>query len=161
MNPGMRQQLAVRLADSRQAAGLTMEQVSELMGVNANVVWRWEAGRVAPMVDRLPDLADLYRVSVDWLLGRTEDREQIDTGTLRNVEDSIQFAAHDLGAVGERSEADQPSVDADRELVMNEASLALTSLEPELSNEAIRTIADFILFVHEREERERLEGQGP
>jgi hypothetical protein len=53
--------------------------------------------------------------------------------------------------------AEGPSVDADRELVMNEASLALRSLERELSDEAIKSIADYIRFVHEREERERLE----
>ena len=51
------------------------------------------------------------------------------------------------------------SIEADRELIMNEASLALRSTSKELSDEAIRSIADYIRFVHAREERERRERQ--
>ena len=51
------------------------------------------------------------------------------------------------------------SIEADRELIMNEASLALRSTSKELSDEAIRSIADYIRFVYAREERERRERQ--
>ena len=48
-----------------------------------------------------------------------------------------------------------PEYQADLELVMNEASLALRQVSDRLSPEAIKSIADYIRFVDEREERER------
>ena len=49
----------------------------------------------------------------------------------------------------------EPDFEADMELVMNEASLALRQVSDQLSPEAIRSIASFIRFVHENEEKER------
>ena len=46
-----------------------------------------------------------------------------------------------------------PDLEADRELLMNEVDLAFRAVSNELSDEAIRSIADYIRFVHEREER--------
>ena len=56
---------------------------------------------------------------------------------------------------------DRSEIAADWELIMNEASLALRAASPNLSDEAIRSIASYIRFVQEREERERREGQDP
>ena len=56
---------------------------------------------------------------------------------------------------------DDPDFAADLELVMNEASVALRQVSDQLSPEAIKSIADYIRFVHEREERERGETDGP
>ena len=61
---------------------------------------------------------------------------------------------------GEDEQQPEHSIEADRELVMNEAQLALRSTSDELSNEAISDIADYIRFVREREERRRRERQG-
>ena len=47
-----------------------MDRVAALLEVSNHVVWRWEDGRTAPMLDRLYDLGNIYGVSVDWLLGR-------------------------------------------------------------------------------------------
>ena len=61
---------------------------------------------------------------------------------------------------GNEEEDSDPQLEADLELVMNEASLALRAASGQLSPEAIRSIADYIRFVHEREERERRESAG-
>ena len=61
---------------------------------------------------------------------------------------------------GEDKPQPERSIEADRELVMNEAQLALRSTSDELSDEAISDIADYIRFVREREERRRRERQG-
>ena len=49
---------------------------------------------------------------------------------------------------------EQPDVEAEREFPMNAAAVALRAATPNLSDEAIRLIADYIRFVAEREERE-------
>ena len=53
-----------------------------------------------------------------------------------------------------------PDLQADLDLIMNEADVALRQVSNQLSPEAIRSIADYIRFVHEREERERRESEG-
>ena len=54
-----------------------------------------------------------------------------------------------------------PSIEEDRELVLSQVSETVRKAHSRLSDEAIRSIADYIRFVTEREERERLEGKGP
>ncbi len=50
-------------------------------------------------------------------------------------------------------------IEANRELVMSEPMLALRATRAELSDEAMADIADYIRFVHEREERRKRERQ--
>ena len=58
-------------------------------------------------------------------------------------------------------ELDDPDFTADLEFVMNEASATLRQVSGQLSPGAIKSIAEYIRFVHEREERERREVDGP
>ena len=46
----------------------------------------------------------------------------------------------------------------DWDLIMNEASVALRTASPDLTEEEIRAIASYIRFVHERKDRESREG---
>ena len=128
---GGRSSTGVRLREARLSASLTQQAAGELIGVEPNTIARYEAGRIKPSSTALFALAHIYDKPMAWFL--------------------------DEEAQEPPSPEDQPSIDADRELVMNEASLALHSLERELSDEAIKSIADYIRFVHEREERERRE----
>ena len=123
-----------RLVAARRQSGLTQEKVAERAGLSRTSIARYEAGLVSPSPVSLNMLAVLYDKPFAWFL----DEGQVE-------QDSPE------------SESDQSSIETDRELVMNEASLALHSLERELSDEAIKSIADYIRFVHEREERERRE----
>ena len=122
--------LGDRLREARIRTGFTLEKAAESIGVKLNTVWRYEKGEIHPSEPVLRLCSQVYNRPVEWFYG--ED-------------------------VSEEPALDQSPIDADRELVMNEASLALHSLERELSDEAIKSIADYIRFVHEREERERRE----
>lgn len=62
-----------RLRDLRNDAHLTQEQVGELLHTKQSVYWRYEKGRRLLPVDCLIILADLYHVSTDYILGRTDD----------------------------------------------------------------------------------------
>ncbi len=68
------------------------------------------------------------------------------------------FGEEEQGQTKPDDDTERWSIEADRDLVMNEASLALRSTSKELSDEAIRSIADFIRFVHEKERRESQSG---
>jgi repressor LexA len=56
-----------------------LEQVGEALRIVTQSVSRWEKGNNWPTADRLERLADLYGVSVDWLL--KGDRTIRETGT--------------------------------------------------------------------------------
>ncbi len=72
LDPELRKVLGNNLRQARKVSGYTQEHVAEQLDVSLSTVWQWEDGRVAPMLDRLTKLADLYGVSVDWLLARAE-----------------------------------------------------------------------------------------
>jgi transcriptional regulator with XRE-family HTH domain len=74
MNADLRRILSARLREARDLAGYTQEQVAETLDMgSADPVWQWETGRQAPMIDRLVHLSRLYGISVDWVLGRSEE----------------------------------------------------------------------------------------
>lgn len=61
------------LRQSRKQAGMTLEQVAEHLNISKMAVSNWECGKgTAPNISRLIQLADLYSVSVDELIGRKE-----------------------------------------------------------------------------------------
>jgi len=51
--------------------GYTQKQIAEHLGISQNTYSQYEIGALNYPVDALCKLADLYGVSVDYLLGRT------------------------------------------------------------------------------------------
>ncbi len=49
--------------------GCTQEQLAEMLGVSAAAVSKWERGNAYPDITLLPKLAEVFGVSVDYLLG--------------------------------------------------------------------------------------------
>lgn len=58
----------------RARLGLSIEEVSNAIGVNRNSVLRWENGEVEPVSENLEKLAKLYDCSVEYLIEQTQDR---------------------------------------------------------------------------------------
>lgn len=129
--------LAERLKQARLSRSLTLEQVAEALETSYPTIWRYEAGQRNPSGPVLYALATLYAKPVEWFFGEDEVTSP----------DPV-----------ERLDPEQADVQADWELIENEASLALRQVARELSPGAIKAIADFVRFTHEREERERREG---
>ncbi len=64
-----------RIRDLREDADLTQTQVAEILGIRQTVYSRYERGFQTIPLEHLIRLADYYRVSVDYLLGRTNNPE--------------------------------------------------------------------------------------
>lgn len=60
--------LGLRLTEARKAANLTQSAVADSLYISAQSVSSWECGASMPDIEKLPELADLYGVTVDWLL---------------------------------------------------------------------------------------------
>ncbi len=54
--------------------GYTQEQIAKYLNIKQNTYSQYEIGVLNYPVDVLIKLADLYNVSVDYLLGRTKEK---------------------------------------------------------------------------------------
>ena len=61
-----------RFRDARIQSGKSLAEAAEELLVSKTTLSNWESGRRVPSVEALEKLADLYGVSVDYLLGRTD-----------------------------------------------------------------------------------------
>ena len=69
--------LAVRLRELRERHTRPIKSMaitSELMGLNRSVLAKYERGERVPKADALLLIADYYGVSVDYILGRTDQK---------------------------------------------------------------------------------------
>ena len=76
----------------RKKLGLTQEGLASHLGVTNQAVSKWESGQSCPDITLLPQLADLFGITIDELFGREAPKAQPlqellwpDDGTLRVV----------------------------------------------------------------------------
>lgn len=105
-----------RLKATRELRGLSQGELSEKTGLNPTAVSHFETGKRKPSFDNLRTLADALRVSVDYLMGRTEhlQGEQLgDAKLFRHVEhlteDDLQIAEDFMASLARRRQSSDPS----------------------------------------------------
>lgn len=81
--------IARRIREARKLAGLSQRQVADLLGLHRPSVSEIEAGNRRVTADEISQLAELFDVSVSWLLGRGED-------ALDPADPRVQLAAREL-----------------------------------------------------------------
>jgi len=67
---------SVRIAQIRKQMGLSQFQFGELFNIAQRTVAAWESGDRTPSLIVMSDIADRLDVSVDYLLGRTEEKQK-------------------------------------------------------------------------------------
>lgn len=73
----MEEGMAQRIKELRQARGLTLEQVADVVGVGKSTVRKWETGMIANMRrDKIADLAKALGTTPAYLMGWEEDEPQ-------------------------------------------------------------------------------------
>lgn len=65
-----------RLKELRTARGLTLKQMSEMLGMVLRNYQRYETGEVDPPLSKAVALADFFDVSLDYLVGRSDVPER-------------------------------------------------------------------------------------
>ena len=65
----MENTLAGNIRSYRKNLGLTQEQLAERLGITLGTVSKWERGSSEPDLSYIMDLAELFHVSVDALIG--------------------------------------------------------------------------------------------
>ena len=64
-----------RIIEERKRKGLTQNQIAEYLNTTQQQINKYERGVQEIPVRRLIQLANLYKVSLDYLTGRTDERE--------------------------------------------------------------------------------------
>ncbi|VGU24000.1 helix-turn-helix domain-containing protein [Streptococcus pyogenes] len=89
-----------RLKTLRKEAGLTQVDVAEKLGISQPAYASWERGIKRPTQDNLVKLSKILYVSVDYLLGNTENRQTSDV--LEDIE--LLFRMNSKGLTEEEKE---------------------------------------------------------
>ena len=61
------------LKELRSEKGLTQEELAQKLGIRCGTYCKWEQNRANASYEDLIKLADFYQVSVDYLIGHTDD----------------------------------------------------------------------------------------
>lgn len=86
--------IASRLALARKYVGLSQAQVAKILKLHRPSISEMEAGRRNVSAEELAKLADIYKVSLDWLTCN-------DTIETTDAKDRIQLAARELAKLKE------------------------------------------------------------
>ena len=78
--------LAENIRRFRKERSLTQEQLSEVLGVTAGAVYKWEAKLSIPELSLIVEIADFFDVSVDTLLGYTVKDNRLEATVKRMQE---------------------------------------------------------------------------
>ena len=63
----------MRLKELRKKKGISQLRLASDLNTTQNTVSRYETGEREPGIDELIKIADYFNVSVDYLIGRTEN----------------------------------------------------------------------------------------
>ena len=98
----MEMTLAQNIRRFRKERSLTQEQLSEVLGVTAGAVYKWEAKLSVPDLDLIVEMADFFDVSVDVLLGY-EMKDNRHAATVKRLQES--FSNKDRAGLAEAEKA--------------------------------------------------------
>lgn len=70
----------IKYLRNAQTPKMSQEKLGQLVGVGRTTVAMWEGGRSEPDNTTLIKLAEIFDVSADYLLGRTDQKEKPPTG---------------------------------------------------------------------------------
>ena len=68
----------MRLRELRNKTGLTQNEIANKLGVSGQTILNWENGIYEPKINQLIQLADLFDVTVDYLIERKTNDKSID-----------------------------------------------------------------------------------
>lgn len=77
--------LKTRLRELREEKELFQKDIAEMLNITTSAYGYYEQGKRDPDTQTLEKLADFYKVSIDYIMGRTDNR----TSTADEISDSV------------------------------------------------------------------------
>ena len=91
-----KQQLAERIRESRELAGLSQGQAAKKLGMHRPTISEIEAGRRNVKADEITAFADLYGVEPSWLINGEIEKEKINKEILAAARELSSMKQEDL-----------------------------------------------------------------
>lgn len=88
----LKKSIANRLKEARVNAGLSQNQVAQMIGLNRPSISEIEAGRRKVSAEELVKFSEIYKVKLDWLTCKESESND-------DIKDKLQFAARELSDV--------------------------------------------------------------
>jgi transcriptional regulator with XRE-family HTH domain len=85
-----------RIAFLRDQRGLTQEELSSSLGISRAALSHYEKNRREPDTETLGKIADLFQVSLDYLVGRTSQSTTTLDADVRQFTDELELADDEL-----------------------------------------------------------------
>ena len=68
---------STRIKELRKTAKLTQRQLADMLYIDCSTVTKWETGKSYPDFEKQQRLAEIFNVSIDYLLGNAQTTEEI------------------------------------------------------------------------------------
>ena len=89
-------EIGSRIAKLREQRGWTQEQTSSALGISRAALSHYEKNRREPDTDTLTKFADLFHVSIDYLVGRTDHPHMTLDPDVRAFADALELSDEEL-----------------------------------------------------------------
>lgn len=86
----------VRISELREQRGWTQEELATSVGITRAALSHYEKNRRKPDFETLTRLADLFDVSIDYLIGRTAQEKAVLDPEVRSFVDGLELSDQDL-----------------------------------------------------------------
>ena len=105
-----------KLRELRKHKGVTQQEIANLIGISQNNYSYWENGKVKIDNESLTKLAEYFGVSVDYLLGRTDYRdERSEIRSVYDIQGISPISTHRIPMLGKVACGEPIYADEDRE----------------------------------------------
>ncbi len=85
-----------RIKELRKKHGLSQQGLADILHVHQTAVSQWENDKTAPDLDNLQQMAKLFNVSTDYILGQEETQSSILTSRLSDVDFALSGEIREL-----------------------------------------------------------------
>ncbi|MDY6367573.1 MAG: helix-turn-helix transcriptional regulator [Clostridia bacterium] len=79
----MKVRFFMRLKEIREELNISQKELAEKLKVSPTNVYNYENGRTEPSIDMLIKIADLLNVSIDYLVGRSNENELLSSNNIK------------------------------------------------------------------------------
>lgn len=101
MENNMISSFSERLKELRAEKGIRSEDAAEVFGVSRATLSAYEMGKSVPDLNVLNKMADFYKVSTDYICGRTDVKKTLQADT-----SSVKLSQNDVNIISELSESE-------------------------------------------------------
>lgn len=84
----MSKELSNRIKELRKKDKYTQKEFAELLGVGQTTIANYEKGLRVPDAEKLNKIADIFHVTLDYLLGRDENKQDLDKEANNDIKNS-------------------------------------------------------------------------